>query len=572
MRVAIYVRVSTPRQQQAQTIEQQVSRLRTFVAEQAGWSLQEEHIFRDDGYSGAKLNRPGLDALRTQAARAAFELVLITAPDRLSRSYVQQMVLLEELAQRGCRVQSIDRPLSDDPNEHLLVQIRSAVAEYERTVIADRMRRGREAKLQRGQLLPWTSAPYGYAMDPERPRDPAGLRIAAVQGALVQELFGRYSEGGVSLYALAQTLTARQVPSPSGKPHWTPSSVRGILTNPCYTGWAVSGRWQTVAARQRHSALLPVGSGESSRPRPASEWIRIGVPALVSAEQFAQVQRRLATNRQGAMRSTKHDYLLRGLVSCGVCRLACSGRWLHAEAASYHYYVCRGKQNPVSSCREARCRARYSPADQLDALAWDDLCQVLQQPELVMAALARAQAGAWLPEALQRRQATLRKTRASVQRQRERLLEGYLAGALDLPGFRRKDEALRQQQADLQVQEEELAAQGQRVVELSAVAASMTDVCARLRQGLGQATFVQRRQLVELLIDRVVVTDGTVEIRYVIPTTEASTQTRFCHLRTDYLDRPAQPRDPRQLGQRRPFRAEGPVVRHLGRVAWCAPR
>jgi hypothetical protein len=64
----------------------------------------------------------------------------------------------------------------------------------------------------------------------------------------------------------------------------------------------------------------------------------------------------------------------------------------------------------------------------------------------------------------------------------------------------------------------------------------MTAVLEQLRVGLDQAGFEQRRQLVELLIDRVVVTDGQVEIRYVIPTTDHSTKTRFCHLRTDYFN------------------------------------
>ena len=60
MRVAIYARVSTARQAQAQTIDQQLTRLRSLI-EQHSWSLAEEHIYRDDGYSGASLNRPGLD-------------------------------------------------------------------------------------------------------------------------------------------------------------------------------------------------------------------------------------------------------------------------------------------------------------------------------------------------------------------------------------------------------------------------------------------------------------------------------------------------------------------------------
>ena len=104
MRVALYVRVSTERQQLAQTIEQQVTRLRDYLATQPDWVVQEEHIFRDDGYSGAKLDRPGLDALRTAAAQAASDRLLICTPDRLARNYVHQMVVLEALERRGVRV------------------------------------------------------------------------------------------------------------------------------------------------------------------------------------------------------------------------------------------------------------------------------------------------------------------------------------------------------------------------------------------------------------------------------------------------------------------------------------
>jgi site-specific DNA recombinase len=104
MRVALYVRVSTDRQQQAQTIEQQVAQLQSYVAAREGWTVAAEHIFRDDGHSGAKLDRPGLDALRDHAARAAFDVVLVAAPDRLARNFVHQMVVLEELQRRGVPV------------------------------------------------------------------------------------------------------------------------------------------------------------------------------------------------------------------------------------------------------------------------------------------------------------------------------------------------------------------------------------------------------------------------------------------------------------------------------------
>ena len=131
MRAAVYARVSTTRQAQAQTIEQQLDRLRAAVAGR-GWELQDEHVYRDDGYSGAGLGRPGLDRLRDHAALADIDVVLVTAPDRLARNYVHQVLLIEELAGHGCHVEFLDRPMSDDPHDQLLLQIRGAVAEYER--------------------------------------------------------------------------------------------------------------------------------------------------------------------------------------------------------------------------------------------------------------------------------------------------------------------------------------------------------------------------------------------------------------------------------------------------------
>jgi xanthine dehydrogenase YagR molybdenum-binding subunit len=174
MRIAIYGRVSTSHQVDHQTIEQQLGRLAAHVHAHAaeGWSLDPAHVFRDDGYSGATLARPGLDRLRDAGKDREIDRVLIT---RLARNDVDQMVLLEEWAQAGCAAAFLDRPMSDDPHDYLLLQIRGAVAEYERTLIAKRMRRGRLAKLRAGLLLPWTYAPYGYRMSPDRPRDPRGV-------------------------------------------------------------------------------------------------------------------------------------------------------------------------------------------------------------------------------------------------------------------------------------------------------------------------------------------------------------------------------------------------------------
>src|SRR5215213_7937433 len=202
MRVAAYVRVSTSRQVRLQTIEQQLERVLGYVR-QKGWQLLEEEVFRDDGYSGTSLKRPALDALRDRARMRELDLVVVLSPDRLARNYVHQMVLIEELENDGCRVEFVERPMSSEPNDQLLLQIRGAVAEYERTLLTERMRRGKLAKLKAGLLLPWVHTPYGYRTDPDRPRDPAGLDLDEAKAAVVGEIFAMYLEEGESLFGVS---------------------------------------------------------------------------------------------------------------------------------------------------------------------------------------------------------------------------------------------------------------------------------------------------------------------------------------------------------------------------------
>ena len=112
--------------------------------------LGEKHVFRDEGYSGARLDRPGLDALRDVVRDGAVDLVAVLSPDRLARRYAYQVLLLEEFRSAGCEVVFLQHPISDDPNDQLCCRSRapspstsapcwasaSGVASYRRRVMA----------------------------------------------------------------------------------------------------------------------------------------------------------------------------------------------------------------------------------------------------------------------------------------------------------------------------------------------------------------------------------------------------------------------------------------------------
>ena len=563
MRVAAYARVPATRQAQAQGIEQQLDRLRAAAAER-GWELDDQHVYRDDGYSGARIGRPGPGRLRDHAALAGLDIVLVTAPDRLARNYVHQVLLIDELAARGCQVEFLDRPMSADPHDQLLLlQIRGAVAEYERTLIAERMRRGRQAKLRAGTLLPWTTAPFGYRLDPERPRRADAVRVEPGEAVLVAQLSGWYLEPQATVYRLARRLTDLGVPAPRGGPRWNTASVRGILRNPAYAGRALSNRTQVAPARGRKPAMLPAGPGVSHAPRPPQDWIAVPVPPVVSEQAFAQVQAKLDANQQGAARNTRHEYLL-ALISCGACRLGCTGR---QTAAGYRYYLCRGRTDPLRVAQGQRCTARYIPAGQLDELVWADLCALLTDPAQVARALARAQGGAWLPQELQARQATIGQALGQLDRQQQRLLDAYLAEVIALAELDRKRQDLDRRRGTLLAQQRQLDAAARQKLELGAVAGGIEAFCQTVRAGLATAAFEQRRLLIELLIDRVIITDGQVEIRYVLPTSPDGPHRPFCQLRKDHLNPPSGHGDGDQPGQRDRAGCPASVVRQRAGIA-----
>ena len=419
------------------------------------------------------------------------------------------------------------------------------MAEYERTLLSERMRRGRLAKYKAGLLLPWTHTPYGLRVDPDRPRDPAGVRLDEAKAAVVAEIFAAYLEPGASLFGVSRHLREMGVPAPRGGKAWSTATLRGILTNPVYTGKVYAGRVRYRPAKIRRSATHPIGHPhDSSVPLPEEEWIFVAqVPAVVSQEQFDLVEKKLSKNKSFARRNNKaNEHLLRALVSCGECMLASiavAKTFGKNNDRKQRYYVCSGKFNKAQSAPEEKCPSRYAPAEQLDEIVWKDLCEVLTHPESITDALRRAHGGQWLPQELKARQENLRQGRAALGRQLERLTEAYLGEVIPLAEYHRRRKDLEQRDEALAAQERQLQAQSRQRMELAGVAGSIEDFCERVRGGLAEATFEQRRKLVELLIDRVIVTDEEVEIRYVIPTDPSSEQVRFCHLRSDYLHHPS---------------------------------
>jgi DNA invertase Pin-like site-specific DNA recombinase len=148
-RAALYVRVSTD----AQTVENQIRELRQ-IAERRGWEVIE--VYSDAGISGAKgrNGRPGLDSMLKDASRRKFDIVMSWAIDRLGRSLSDLLATIQHLEACGVDLyldqQGID---STTPVGKLVFQLTGAFAEFERTMIRQRIKAGLKLAVAQGVKL-----------------------------------------------------------------------------------------------------------------------------------------------------------------------------------------------------------------------------------------------------------------------------------------------------------------------------------------------------------------------------------------------------------------------------------
>lgn len=351
-RVGIYARVSSEQQADAGTIASQLEALKERMHEE-GFDLEDELCFVDEGYSGATVLRPALERLRDCAASGVLDRVYVHSPDRLSRKYAYQVLLLDELQRCGVDVVFLNHELGRTPEDDLLLQVQGMVAEYERAKILERSRRGKRHAARKGSVNVLSNAPYGYryVATPERGGD-AEYALALEEADVVRQIFEWIGRDRHTIGEVRGRLKDQAIPSPKGKEWWDRTTIWGMLKNPAYTGTAGFGKTRSGTRRgrlrpQRRADEQP-RRAYSSYAVPPADWILIPAPRIVSDELFASVQEQLAENRKVArQRRRGAAYLLQGLTVCKCCGYAFYGK--SASSAStkgqrrrYAYYRCIG--------------------------------------------------------------------------------------------------------------------------------------------------------------------------------------------------------------------------------------
>lgn len=289
-KVAIYVRVSTTSQaEEGYSVQEQQNALSKY-AEAMGWTVYKEYI--DAGFSGGKLERPAINNLIQDSKLKVFDTVLVYKLDRLSRSVRDTLYLIRDVFQNsGIQFISLQESIdtSSPVGNFFLTQL-SAIAEFERDQITERMKMGKVGRAKSGKSMMWAKPSYGYRYDKSK----GEMYINEEEGAVVRIIFKKYLEG-LSITKLRDYLNENY--SETRKIPWNYRIIRNILGNPVYAGLI------------RFKGEIYEGNHEP----------------LITREMFDLVQKELDKRQQQTYEKNKNPrpfqakYMLSGLAKCGYC-------------------------------------------------------------------------------------------------------------------------------------------------------------------------------------------------------------------------------------------------------------
>ena len=517
---AIYARVSSEQQREEHTIASQTAALIEF-AKTHELEVPKEWVFEDEGYSGATLERPGLERVRDLAAEGQIQVVLAYAPDRLSRKYAYQILLIEELARHGVETLFVKAPQGASAEDQLLVQFQGMIAEYERAQILERSRRGKRHRARSGQISVMSGAPYGYRYIRKTDDAPASYAVIEAEARVVQRVYEMYTVEGLSIGAITRRLNDEAIPTRKRCARWERSVVWAVLRNSAYRGVAYFGKIR-IAPRSRITRPLRLRGGMSKRnsaghERARDEWIEIPVPALVTEESFARAQELLQENKIRARRRTITPSIVQGLVSCQRCGYAFSRTSTITSARKLHYYKCIGSDSWRKLGGPVCDNSRFVRQDLLDQIVWAEVIRLLEDPTLIQHELDRRLAAARASDPTKQREQSLQRELTRVGKSIERLLSAYQEELVSIEQLRERMPPLRQREHALRAELQAIADQANDRAMFLRLAETLTAFLARLRSAADTLDVLERQRIVRLVVKEVLIGDDTIVIRHCIP-------------------------------------------------------
>jgi site-specific DNA recombinase len=492
MKVALYARVSSEKQDVDLSISAQLKSLREYAARN-GHEVTKEYV--DESESGKTTARPAFREMISAARRSPkpFDLILGWKYSRFARSREDSIVFKTMLRKNGIRVVSISEPAEDTPTGKLLEAMIESLDEFYSANLGEEVTRGMRESASRGFYIS-ARAPFGYRKvkvndgGKERPK----LELELNQAHVVTRIFSLVLEGK-GLMEIAKQLNKEGVAGPKGK-GWIKTTIHKILINEVYTGTLVWGR---NSVRD----LSPI--------RVDNAW-----PAIIDRDTFERVQSLLKDRAPVNLHPKRvaSRYLLSGLARCGHCGKNLVGH--DAKSGRFTYYVC----GTLLKKGTDSCPTHYLNSQQFENLVIDKIKEhVLTTDNLTrLVHMVNEEMDSLAIEYRQRLDNVINEI-ADVDRRLDRLYDALETGRIQLADLAPRIQQLRQRREQLQAArsqlEQELSARRVELADEETVAHCVSD----LRNLLSESSLAERKSFVRSFVKEVKVTGDSVLLTYTIP-------------------------------------------------------
>ncbi len=503
---AAYMRVSTARQEDEETIEGQrveiIERL-----ERDGLTISRDFLYEDDGWTGSLKSRPALDKMLEDARKKYFNRLYVYDRSRISRDFIAQEEILQVLRIYGIEVIELHGISGSQPHEIFSGRVMGAMAEYERDKIKERMLLGKRRIVKENKELLGYNPCYGYDLhrtvkgkDGHR----AYFTINEEQAKVVRYMF-EMAASGKSMYRIRMTLKEEGIKPPrSERGVWGNTTVARILRNTTYIGEHYYNKHIAVEAKNpknndKYRRLVKT----SHKEKPKSEWWKVEVPAIIDRDLFNKVQKELEKNKRYNRRNNKNNhYLLAGLVRCE-CGRARTGD----PAPNHHcYYRCVNRLEKL----ERTCMSGGVCVPILDAKVWDTVVRLLTQPTMIQKFVDK------LSHSESKYQAEIDKINGKLKKldaENDRYIDIFGKGIIDEQKLRSLGDELRERRIELEMKKLEYnqLIQDKPNVSPSKIAKNMVKLFKE------KLSFEDKQKIVRVVVEKVVATQTEATIYGRIP-------------------------------------------------------
>lgn len=463
MKAGIYIRVSTDEQaQKGYSLNEQRETCRSRALELGADEVLE---FADEGVSGSLIDRTGLNRLREYISAGRINLLVVRDPDRLSRRLSHQLLLTEEIERAGVSLQFLDFDWQDTPDGRLFYAIRGAIAEYEKEKIRERTSRGRLQKARQGGV-PVGFHAYGYMYHRETGR----VLVHPEESEVVRQVFNWFVNGDLGLNGVAKRLNESRVPTRRGR-LWHRQVIRQIIANPVYTG-----RWRY-------------------------KEVEIPVPPLVDSSLWERAQSKLQFARRLWAGKGRQQYLLSGIIVCGLCGSTMNGVYANRWGTRERRYTCYKNSQ---GARERGCRPQRSlNAESMEQTVWEQVKRWLNDPAMLAEEIKKQlyTSEMWAQE-LGRAERNI----AEAKKGQESIIEALSSGLMELDdNTRTRLASLKQRREKWEKLRREALEGMKRWEENRGIPQDLQAAAGKALKEIDLLRFAEKRALVRALVKQVVV-------------------------------------------------------------------